>query len=361
MYNNARRFITLKIQSNKQAVTSASLWKSFLGSLSFLSQTLGKYLDEIMKYGLEVKPVKVDKNHLEYIIDCGDLGELHAWADREQEEDENGNSVPYKMKMEFEGAEKDLGTHELDEMYDLINKEFREITGLDLKKVKDEVRKEKNMSSSYNVKASFRKITCGKTAEVRLTAVECSDSPSTALMVIDNVLDDEEFIESLPEDKVVSYDIQDENDDIAIVELAEEFEVADSYEACRVCATKLLDILQTIHVNAKGKEFDRLHRNTESLFYDIRYHIDTLAEWSVQHFGSAKSCNQIARMYEFNVSQEGYTFDDALPVLRYAIQEYIDCLQLYYCNMSNTAQTTVDNWITSLDKIANYKLARTAL
>ena len=66
-------------------------------------------------------------------------------------------------------------------------------------------------------------------------------------------------------------------------------------------------------------------------------------------------------MYQFNVNPQGYTYDEALPIMIEAINEYMDCLNLYYCNMSKVAQTTVDNWLGSLDKIANYKMKRTQL
>lgn len=349
---------------SEKSIQGASLWNSLKSSLSLISQTLAKSLSEITKYGLEVKPIKIDKNHIEYIIDCRDVGEVHAWADRETEKDEDGNVLPYKMKMEFEGAKKDLGTHALEDMHNLVAKEFQALTGLNFDKVREQVEKEKkNANASTSLKAGFHKITCGDESTVNLTSVICDYAPSDALVAIDSILNDDEFIENLPEDEEVTFEIQDDGEtDYIIDEIAElDISSVDCYEHCRVCATKLVDILQTIHVNAKGKQFSRLHSQAEGMLYDVRYQIDTLTEWSVQHFGWAKSCNEISQMYEFHANMNGYTLDEALPIMRQAINEYIDCLTLFYCNMSNVAKTTVDNWLEGLDKTANYILARTEL
>lgn len=343
-------------------IEAASLFKSFKNALSFLSQSLGKALEEIVAYGLEVEPVKVDKDHLEYIIDCGDLGELHVWADAITDKDgERKNSKEYHMKMDFEGHKKDLGTHEIEDMFKVVNKEFKAVTGKDLKDVQDEVAKGK-VNSSTNIRATFRKIQCGKDTQVDLTNVMCYDSPATALMVINDVLSDDEFVESLPIDEDCTFELTDNGEECELCEIEKDaHEEFDSYELCRVCASKLLDILHTIHLNAKGKQFERLHQTTDSMLFDIRYQIDTLAEWSVQYFGFAKSWKEIGDMYNFNVNPQGYTYDEALPIMIDAMNEYMDCLNLYYCNMSKVAQTTVDNWLENLDKIANYKMQRTQL
>ena len=350
------------MSTKNKTIEAASLFKSFKNALSFLSQSLGKALEDIVAYGLEVEPVKVDKDHLEYIIDCGDLGELHVWADAITDKNgERKNSKEYHMKMDFEGHKKDLGVHEIDDMFKVVNKEFKAVTGKDLKDVQDEVEKGK-VNSSTNIRATFRKIQCGKDTQVDLTNVMCYDSPATALMVINDVLSDDEFVESLPMNEDCTFELTDNCDECELCEVEKDtHEEFDSYELCRVCASKLLDILHTIHLNAKGKQFERLHQTTDSMLFDIRYQIDTLAEWSVQYFGFAKSWKEISDMYNFNVNPQGYTYDEALPIMIDAMNEYMDCLNLYYCNMSKVAQTTVDNWLENLDKIANYKLKRTQL
>lgn len=350
------------MSTKNKTIEAASLFKSFKNALSFLSQSLGKALEEIVAYGLEVEPVKVDKDHLEYIIDCGDLGELHVWADiSENSGDDTTNVKEYHMKMDFEGHKKDLGVHEIEDMFKVVNKEFKAVTGKDLKDVQDEVEKSK-VNSSTNIRATFRKIQCGKDTQVDLTNVMCYESPSTALMVINDVLSDDDFVDSLPVNEDCTFELTDNGDECELCEVDEiQHEEFDSYEICRVAASKLFDILHTIHVNAKDKQFEQLHTTTGTMIYDIQYQIDTLAEWSVQYFGFAKSWKEIGDMYQFNVNPQGYTYDEALPIMIEAINEYMDCLNLYYCNMSKVAQTTVDNWLGSLDKIANYKMKRTQL
>ena len=224
----------------------------------------------------------------------------------------------------------------------------------------------KSVKSSRSIKVKLSKITASTGYDIKLHAITASDDIDIldAMDVVNDVVDDEEFISDLSEEPEC-FDLQlASNDDIEVsivdsdtmtVEELNNTMVIALYEAIRLHAN-----LKTIHWNASGVNFFDLHEKLDEYIDVIYDQIDVLGELVAELSGCAPNPGELPSTLTLLqiTNTEGFTSEEGFRIAYDLIDEYIQVLQSIYCNFPSDIQSTLDEMIRYWKKESHYKLDR---
>lgn len=300
-----------------------------------ISETLFKFLDKFDDYKIEVtKEQELDN------------GAVKMWC--------KYDDTPFGMIITPVLGVDQKKTGKFNVLVRCNNKDnkFENISDLDIEKnVIDLLKKEINLgsesgdenasaNSSKRLQVTLQRVTSAASCAINLTSVNANFDSISAKELLDTVLDNDKFLESVTEEPV-SFEITDCGDSINIKTI-DEFSVSNIFHNLLSKAIKLWGMLSVIHWNAHGDDFSDLHRMTDTYRYRIMNDIDMFGELIVELGGTAK--NPVLLPQEditpaFNADYSDTTsFKSALSMIRDMISEYIESLELYYVNFSYDIQ-----------------------
>ena len=327
------------------------LLSSIADIIKSISSVLVKGLDYLYKIGIETKDVeqtadggvkfsvKTPSDH-EFTVTCNPV---------------NGRQGYFNMEFKSKDGDtlKESNVKE-DKLQDTILKVIEEWYG---KEEADGT----NISTDSNtrIKVGLQKVACDDGYEIQMTKIQCSTDIKSAKRLLDTVLADDEFVESIPEDETV-YDLVDEPESID-VEIA-----VDSNCDCQpgviilAAAINLKDDLQCIHWNALGRQFNNIHEYLNGPIDTLNEQIDSIAEYCVELYGSVPHSGSLPKESPMDPNS-GFSNTQGFSIVREKMHDFIDCLELLYCNFSSDYQSVLDDWIRYWKKEADYFVARRLL
>lgn len=120
--------------------------------------------------------------------------------------------------------------------------------------------------------------------------------------------------------------------------------------------------IHTIHINAQGKDFTRLHLDTDELYKQLNEYSDTCLEMCCEdgHFihnlNNAKDC---LTQWSIEVPDcEGFTLVDGIRVTTEVLNNVIVAISELYPDCSSDVQSTMDEWLRYLNSKMKYFLGR---
>lgn len=215
---------------------------------------------------------------------------------------------------------------------------------------------EEDASSGTKISVTLQRVSAGSEDTINLCAISASNAVK-AMSILDDVLADDTFVATITEEPV-SFEITETADEYD-VENTDTVDTSRTFEEMLKACVECYHNLECIHWAAKGKKFHEIHSYTESLMWDVRYNIDTIAEWCVEF--TKKAPNVLAYQYTPLDPSEGYDFESAMSAAKYQLDNYIKVLECYYVNVDHDVQSVMDNWIRDLKKKSNYVLDRTLM
>ena len=206
------------------------------------------------------------------------------------------------------------------------------------------------------IAVTLQRVSAGKQDTINLCAINASNAVK-AMSMLDTILSDDEFVATITSEPMSfaitetenSYDVQD----------VDTVDTSNTFEEMLKASVECYHNLQCIHWAAKGSKFNDIHSYTESLMWDIKYQIDTIAEWCVEF--TKKAPNVLAYQYTPLDPSEGCGFESAMSATKGQIDDYVKVLECYYVNVDHDVQSVMDNWIRDLKKKSNYVLDRTLM
>ncbi len=209
-----------------------------------------------------------------------------------------------------------------------------------------------DIMESKRITAKLRKVQ-GST-DFELLGLKSNYSPKETLDDLDDIIVQEEFINSLTEEpQSFMIDVDDEGYDI---DVCEDWEIGpcDSLGEVLKAGITFYRNLYILHWMAKGNDMMKLHLMTEEMYGELIQEIDTLGELMVEQCGTVISpsfgCDYLAiRSYEF---QEG------VHIIEDYIQGYINIIDYAYPNQTSDVQSTLDEWLRYWNKQMKYFVMR---
>lgn len=212
---------------------------------------------------------------------------------------------------------------------------------------------EEYTKASSKIEVTLQKVTSGSETTINLVAINASCNATAALTMLNDIVSDDDFISQLTEEPS-SFSIVDDGNEYDV----ERIDCVDTPNCLTnlMCkAMSLLQVVQLLHWNAKGEGFFQLHDMTDSILWNIRYQIDTLAEWCVQQNGYVTHPEVSLKNLD---CCNGFTLRDGLAILKDQIDTYVSELDMCYCNLSADKQGVVDSWMLDLKQRSEYKLSQ---
>lgn len=202
--------------------------------------------------------------------------------------------------------------------------------------------------SSKQIKVTLRKIQGSE--DLDLLGLQTTCPPSDTLNYVDDIINQDEFLEALTEEpQTFNIDIDDDGYDIEQCETCE-IDPCDSLSHVLRTAISMYRNLYIIHWMAKGNDMMKLHLLSEELYEELIKEIDTLGELMVEKCGTV-----IPLDFGWNpLAVKSYEFQESLSLLTSLIQTYIDTIDCAYPNQTSDVQSTFDEWLRYWNKQMNY-------
>lgn len=203
------------------------------------------------------------------------------------------------------------------------------------------------VTASKRIKVSLNRIVGESEDTIDITAIQCSYNVGSAYTDIRAVLDDDEFIDTVPEGES-AYEILPTDDDYVVDEYDGEVDSGDIYAGAFDCATAFYSCIFYLCIN-------RTYGNTdfmsfiESLKYSTQYQMETLAKWTKMHTPS----KEVTLCYCTDCCDT--ECPDRWTILETALADYRNCLEALYSCAAHEEQSVIDGWLLDID-YAQYRV-----
>ena len=119
--------------------------------------------------------------------------------------------------------------------------------------------------------------------------------------------------------------------------------------------------IHTVHVNAKGKNFTRLHLEADELYKKLNEYGDTCLEMCCEdgHFiNSINEAKSLIGWNDYNLGKIGFTLEEGVPKIIQILDDVTTAITEFYDEASSDIQSTFDEWLRYIDSKKNYFLGR---
>ena len=210
------------------------------------------------------------------------------------------------------------------------------------------------VTSSTNLKFTLKKIVANDEMDIQLVSIDSPYEVDRTNEIINNILDEPDFVSSLPEMEPASYEVSicDDSYDVepcdgCCVDLSE-------------CIMKVLKPLYTLYFdsmsitwNAKGVNYPTIATLADTYMWTVRGLIDQL---SIEHCAKFNYAPHPAYfMQDFNYPSAD---ESAIRVLQDDIYDLVNTIELYYCNFDGVLQKCLMDAKDMFNTELNYTLAR---
>lgn len=205
------------------------------------------------------------------------------------------------------------------------------------------------VNSAKRISVKLQKIQASE--DVKVLALQSDYTPTDTLGFIDDIINQDEFLDVLTEDPQ-TFDINIDADgydiDVGVEDLTTD--PCESLGEVLRQAIRFYRNLYILHWMAKGNDMMKLHILAEELYGELIQEIDTLGELLVEKSGTV-----IPLDFECNYLEiKPYEFQESLDIIKANIQMYIDTIDYAYCNQTSDVQSTLDEWLRYWNKEMNY-------
>ena len=198
-----------------------------------------------------------------------------------------------------------------------------------------------DVTASKRIKVALDRVVGESEDTINITAIKCSYDIGSAYTDIQTVLDDDEFIATVPEGES-AYEILPTEDDYVVDEYDGEVDSNDVYLGAFDCATAFYSCVFYLCINRIYGDNDFLSF-VESLKYSTQYQMETLAKWTKMHNPSA----DVQLCYCSDCCDT--ECPDRWTILETAISNYKNCLEVLYNCVPHEEQGVIDGWLLDID------------
>jgi len=212
---------------------------------------------------------------------------------------------------------------------------------------------EEGINNAKQISVTLHKIT--GTSEIKMTAIKANYNPSNVLDDMEELLEQDEFIDTLTEEpQTYTINIDDDGFDIDRCEGCQECDPCESLGEALKAAIRAYRNLYIVHWLSSGNDMMKTHLLAEEMYGQLIQEIDTLGELMVEKCGTIIDPNFPCEYIEV----KPFEFQESLDVIKSLIQPYIDAIDFAYCNQDSDIQSVFDEWLRYWKKQLNYFVER---
>lgn len=343
-------------------IESGKLMDTLLRKFKSVWQSLCSSLE---KLGLDVEQEDISEGHGEKLtVHFDDTDDLVLLLYPVETDDGKVSESTVRVLAEYADAKKDLGNVEND-IENIINKVdpwFKEFTDISIWDYSGKIDDEK-LTACMQIK--LNRVCSSKEDVVTLTGIRCSIDASYATSTLNDILNDDDFIESVPEGESC-YEISctpEADIDVCEVDKLSEFDgYHNPYVSMLIPLWCNIFAQYTIKPNAKGEMFSKLREECERVSWDCTYQITALSEWAVAEYGFVPSPAELLSDCDIlHAKCDGYTYQEGLSILQQSQKVIYDTFNLNLIELTEDKRLIVAGWMGNYGKSASYDMERPQL
>lgn len=212
----------------------------------------------------------------------------------------------------------------------------------------------KNIRSSTSIDATFVK---SSTNQVSLVAIKASSDVKDVMNIICDVVDDDEFVDSLISDEETSFRISDNGESYEI-ERIDSVDTSGTYDTLFGQAIQIRNTLESLkwalgpNYNYSG-DFGTL----ESFNWPLSSLVDYFASLVVRHtdhYPACIGCAEYPTFEEFKDESGKLSKDMIIPEIKLRFEDFLSLIDTYYVNLEPEEQTRINPEIDSIKNTLAY-------
>ena len=206
---------------------------------------------------------------------------------------------------------------------------------------------------SKKLSVTFERVSGSTEDVINLVAIGASTeyAPTKALDLIDEVLSDSNFTDSIPEEPQ-SYEIVEIDENELDVNPIDSVDTTGTFEKLLAAAVELRENIQSIMWGAKGERMKDLKEICDSIRWDIESQTEHLGRYSVQYDHIVP--NTLNYKYTAIDSCAGFDYTSGLAAMKGLLSSYIDAIECFYPNVDHVVQKNLDDWLCSMREKCNF-------
>ncbi len=218
---------------------------------------------------------------------------------------------------------------------------------------------DQSSNASKRISMKLQKIT-GST-DIDLMAIQANFNPGEALTVVDDVLQNPDFVDLITETPQTyniivddaGYDVNPGTELIVdpVCSLNELF----------ICMDSFNKELHIIHWMSIGNDMMKIHELAQQLYEELDTEIDELGELIVEKSGMVPDIRYVGfcpDSPEIKLCSDNVDFQTGLRQISNGIQALLDHIDMAYINQTSDVQSVLDDWLRYWNKQINYFIKR---
>lgn len=205
-----------------------------------------------------------------------------------------------------------------------------------------------SVNSSKKLQMSLTKIAGSKNVDINLTKINANYDLLEAIDDVNTIVEDDEFVESLPENEEVSYEVitGDDEDEYDVNLCDGDFSTIECIQSMIAQSLQLQLKLRTISLEITGDQCDNIFTLCDNIIYTIDDIMLTLSNMLISNQG----CTTV--IPDVTVLDACTGRDISEPIIdsiEKDVRAYLDCLDVIYINCSRGEQGQLESYIRDIE------------
>ena len=198
-------------------------------------------------------------------------------------------------------------------------------------------------NSSKRLQVTLKKITCDTEVQINMTKINANYDILEALDDVNTIVSDDEFVDQLPDDTEVCYEVLSDDAEYDVNECSD-FDCADSIQYMINMTFRMMAELRMRKITASGDEYDMVLNACESMLYQLDVVLSALSD--------ARYDMDYEGVDDIEVCIPGYSYEnkeDVFELIFQSVHQYLDSLQVVYDCCSKGIQAKLDYSIQQIE------------
>lgn len=197
-------------------------------------------------------------------------------------------------------------------------------------------------NSSKILNIGLKKIISKTETSVELTKINANYDFSEALEDVESIVSDDDFVEQLPENEEICYDVTTSEDEYDVNE-CESFSCVDTVQQMINITIQTLVEIRLINITAAGPDYDMIRNSCETIMYQLDCVLSILSDILYDM--------ELPAISDVNIYTESVNYgqENAFDTISQKMKIYLDCLDVVYSCCSKGNQSKLDYCIQSIE------------
>lgn len=213
----------------------------------------------------------------------------------------------------------------------------------------------KGTSTAASAKITLQKVLCDTGYDIDLVSVNGPTDPTTVPYMLEDLVSNDDFIDSMPVESPIPYEVNYDDDCIDICECDPyELDVCGMYYNILMPLYRLYTDLWYLEWNATGLQRDSISTIVNQFRWTVSDMINEFSRMQKVHCGYALHPTAFLKDYECDFTDSSICYEEVANKLSCYVGDVCTVLELYYCNFDIADQGYVSSCLRTLKYSNNY-------